>query len=69
MVKDSGEEIMVSGLMFGGDQSRAVGGAVAPTQHAAQALQYELLAMDGVPELAEVSEVTLSVAACREESS
>ncbi|HJV76364.1 MAG TPA: hypothetical protein VJ654_19235 [Noviherbaspirillum sp.] len=37
--RDSGARRMVTGLMSTGDQSETMGGAAAPTQHAAQALQ------------------------------
>jgi hypothetical protein len=62
--QDSGERTMRSGLMLAGTQSEAAGGATAPTQHAAQALQYELLAVDSESELAEVSGATSSSVTC-----
>jgi hypothetical protein len=62
--QDSGERVMTSGPLVAGDQSEAEGGATAPIQHAAQALQYELLAVGGVSRFAGLSAAAAPAEIC-----
>ena len=53
--RDSGSSTALAGLGWAGFQSEAAGGAAAPAQHAAQALQYALWAADCGSALADAS--------------